>query len=67
MRIRVLRPPFNFRMLTEFVLISFIKPEVRKTLNINYYYFHLFQTEVHIMHTTNKKKKKKKKKKNRKR
>ena len=30
-------PPstFNFRMLTEFELISLIKPEVRKTLNIN--------------------------------
>ena len=26
--------PFNFLMLTEFVLISFIKPEVGKTLNI---------------------------------
>ena len=25
----------NFRMLTELVLISFIKPEVRKTLNMN--------------------------------
>ena len=24
----------NFRMLTDFVLISFIKPEERKTLNI---------------------------------
>ena len=28
-------PPFNFQMLKEFVLISFIKPNVRKTLNIN--------------------------------
>ena len=26
----------NFRMHTEFVLISFIKPEVRKTLNANF-------------------------------
>ena len=26
--------PFNFRMLKEFVLISFILPDVRKTLNI---------------------------------
>ena len=26
---------FYLRMLTEFVLISFIKPEERKTLNIN--------------------------------
>ena len=25
---------FNFRMLKEFVLISFMKPDVRKTLNI---------------------------------
>ena len=25
---------FNFRMLTEFVLISFMKPDVRKTLNM---------------------------------
>ena len=25
---------FNFRMLKEFVLISFIRPDVRKTLNI---------------------------------
>ena len=27
--------PFNFRMRKEFVLISFIKLEERKTLNIN--------------------------------
>ena len=27
-------PPFDFRMLKEFVLISFMKPGVRKTLNI---------------------------------
>ena len=26
--------PFNFRILKEFVLISFIKPDVCKTLNI---------------------------------
>ena len=26
--------PFNFRMLKELVLISFMKPGVRKTLNI---------------------------------
>ena len=28
--------PFNFRMRKEFVLISFIKPEERKTLNKNF-------------------------------
>ena len=28
--------PFNFRMLKEFVLISFMKPGVRKTLNISF-------------------------------
>ena len=27
--------PINFRMLTDFVLISFIKPEERKTLKSN--------------------------------
>ena len=27
--------PFNFNVPTEFVLISFVKSEVRKTLNIN--------------------------------
>ena len=30
----IFKLPFNFRMLKEFVLISFIKPDVRKTLNI---------------------------------
>ena len=47
--------PFNFQMLKEFVLISFIKPDVRKTLNKRFNCFNLQDDALYNMlcHETN--------------
>ena len=41
----------NFRMLKEFVLISFVKPDVRKTLNIIKHY-RVRDVSHNLMHCT---------------